>query len=176
VIDGDANDVVAIEQTFNADWNGQNSLPAQAGDDLVWSPNARGQLVTLINNATSSLQIYNEEIQDPQIISALEQAALRGVNVEIDMTSSPNWKSAFTALTNAGVHVRTHAPNAPLYIHAKIIIADSAEAFVGSQNFSSTSLDQNRELGLITSGPNVISSLTKTFAQDWQSATPFLVQ
>ena len=51
-----------------------------------------------INSATSSLDIYNEEMQDPQIISALSQAAQRGVNVEVDMTDSSEWKSAFQTL------------------------------------------------------------------------------
>jgi cardiolipin synthase len=175
VLDVDSNDVTAIEQTFNADWNGKN-ISAQNGDDLVWSPNARGQLITLIDGATSTLDLYNEEMEDPQIISALEQAAARGVNVEVDMTYSANWTSVFAALSNAGVHVRTYAANASLYIHAKVVIADAAQAFVGSQNFSSTSLDQNRELGLITSDPNIVGSLAKTFADDWQNATPLLVQ
>jgi cardiolipin synthase A/B len=175
VLDTDTNDVTAIEQTFDADWDGRQ-IQALDGDDLVWSPNSRNQLLALIDSATSSLDIYNEEMQDPQIISALEQAAGRGVNVEVDMTDSANWKSAFRQLSDAGVHVRTYAANAPLYIHAKVVIADNAEAFVGSENFSSTSLDQNRELGLITSDPDVVSSLAKTFASDWKSATPFLVQ
>ena len=175
VLDADPNDVTAIEQTFDADWNGKQ-IPSQNGDDLVWSPNALGQLLGLIDGATSTLDVYNEEMEDPQIISSLEQAAARGVNVDVDMTYSANWMAAFTELSHAGVHVRTYATNAPLYIHAKVIVADNEEAFTGSQNFSSTSLDQNRELGLVTSDPNVIDSLARTFASDWQSATPFLVQ
>jgi phosphatidylserine/phosphatidylglycerophosphate/cardiolipin synthase-like enzyme len=172
VLDADPNDVAAIERTFDADWNGKQ-IPSQNGDDLVWSPNARGQLLSLIDGATSTLDVYNEEMEDPQIISALEQAAAREVNVQVDMTYSANWTSAFTALSDAGVHVRTYAANAPLYVHAKVVVADGEEAFVGSQNFSSTSLDQNRELGLVTSDPNVVASLARTFATDWQSATPF---
>ena len=175
VLDTDPNDVAAVEQTFNADWNGQQ-VAAHNGDDLVWSPNARGQLLSLIDDATSTLVVYNEEMEDPQIISALEQAAARGVNVEVHMTYSANWKAAFAALSNAGVHIRTYAASAPLYIHAKVIVADGRQAFVGSQNFSSTSLEQNRELGLVTSDPRVVASLVKTFAGDWQNATPFLVQ
>jgi len=175
VVDTDPDDVDSTERTFNADWNGHH-ISSQDGDDLVWSPNAREQLLSLIGNATSSLEVYNEEMQDPQIISALEQAAVRGVNVEVVMTYSANWKTAFASLSNAGVHVRTYAANAPLYIHAKVIIADNAQAFAGSENFSSTSLDQNRELGLVVSDRTTVASIAKIFAADWQNATPFLVQ
>lgn len=175
VLDPDPNDVAAMEQAFSADWNSKN-VAAENGDDLVWSPNSRGQILQLVDSATSSLDVYNEEMQDPQIIAALESAAKRGVNVEVDMTYSATWKSAFQQLAAAGVHVRTSPANAPLYIHAKVVIADGRQAFVGSENFSSTSLDQNRELGLMLSDPSVVSSLSKTFRQDWQTASPFLIQ
>ncbi|MDR3571981.1 MAG: phospholipase D-like domain-containing protein [Candidatus Pacebacteria bacterium] len=172
VIDTDQNDVTAMEQTFNADWSGQR-IPSQNGDHLVWSPNSRDQLLSLIQNATSSLEVYNEEMQDPQIITALEGAAKRGVNVEIDMTYSKQWRQAFDDLSQSGAHIRTYKASAPLYIHAKVIIADAAEAFVGSENFSSSSLDQNRELGLMIADPEIVSRLTEVFQGDWQGATPF---
>ena len=173
ILDNDMNDVSAVEAAFDEDWNG-NQTQAQNDDDLVWSPNSRTQLLALISSAQTSLDIYNEEMQDPQIISALAAAAQRGVNVEVVMTYADEWKDAFQELSNAGVHVRTYAANAPLYIHAKVIIADDKQAFVGSENFSSTSLDQNRELGVMVSDPAVVASLSKTFAQDQQNATPFL--
>ncbi len=35
-----------------------------------------------------------------------------------------------------------------LYIHAKVIDVDGAKAFLGSENFSTASLEYNRELGV----------------------------
>ncbi|HEV3245491.1 MAG TPA: phospholipase D-like domain-containing protein [Candidatus Paceibacterota bacterium] len=175
IVDMDQNDAAAIEQAFDSDWNGQNSQ-AQRGEGLVWSPDSREQILALINGAQSSLEIYNEEMQDAQVISALEAASERGVDVELIMTYSSNWKSAFQELSGAGVHIRTYKASAPLYIHAKVVIADAGEAFIGSENFSSTSLDQNRELGVIVSDPEIVTSLMKTFTDDWSHATPLLVQ
>jgi cardiolipin synthase len=172
VIDTDQNDVAPIEQAFDSDWSA-NDTAAQNGDDLVWSPNSRAQLLALINGATRSLEIYNEEMADEQVTDALTQAAERGVDVEIIMTYSINWRSAFQKLSDAGAHVRTYASGAPLYIHAKAIVADDSEAFVGSENFSSSSLEQNRELGVILSDPSVVSALSKVFASDFAGATPF---
>jgi phosphatidylserine/phosphatidylglycerophosphate/cardiolipin synthase-like enzyme len=54
-----------------------------------------------------------------------------------------------------------------LYMHAKIIVVDNQQAFVGSENISTASLDHNRELGLIVSDQNVLTTLQQTFQQDW---------
>ena len=54
-----------------------------------------------------------------------------------------------------------------LYIHAKIIVADGSKAFVGSENISTQSLDQNRELGILVSDTTVLSKLQSTFQADW---------
>jgi phosphatidylserine/phosphatidylglycerophosphate/cardiolipin synthase-like enzyme len=43
-------------------------------------------------------------------------------------------------------------------VHAKLILADAGLAFVGSQNFSATSLDKNREVGV---------AIADTFGRDW---------
>ena len=61
------------------------------------------------------------------------------------------------------------------YIHAKTVIADygtsTAKAFVGSENFSSNSLNDNRELGLITTDSGVISGLESTFNGDFSGSS-----
>ena len=172
VVDSDSVDVSAIETAFSDDWKSDNVTPSN-GDGLVWSPGSEQALLALINGASTSLDIYNEEMNDTDITSALEDAAHRGVVVHIDMTYASEWKKAFAALTSAGASVRTYAANAPLYIHAKVIVADNAKAFVGSENFSSSSLNKNRELGIVVSDQPTINSLETTFQKDWAEATPF---
>jgi len=54
-----------------------------------------------------------------------------------------------------------------LYMHAKIIVVDGKIAFVGSENISTQSLDQNRELGIIVSDAGVLNTLQQTFQEDW---------
>lgn len=178
--DTDPNDVAAIERTFDADWQSldyawdEGSEPS--GDDLVWSPGSEDELLYLIDSATSSLKIYNEELQDTDIVNALIAAAKRGVHVQLDMTYATNWKPAFTQLAQAGVEVRTYASTSKVrYIHAKMIMVDEATVFVGSENFSSTSMNKNRELGLVLKAPQIIAGLDKVFVSDWASARPFVV-
>ena len=57
-----------------------------------------------------------------------------------------------------------------LYMHAKIIVVDGRRAFVGSENISAQSLDQNRELGIIVADSSVLSTLQQTFLQDWSDS------
>ena len=42
-----------------------------------------------------------------------------------------------------------------------------AKVFIGSENFSSTSLNRNRELGLITSNGSVMSAIASDFSTDF---------
>jgi hypothetical protein len=170
VVDSIPADVAAIVQTFDADWAGQR-ITAPAGSDLVWSPGSQAAQVKLIDSAAGWVDIYNEEMDSAAIESALEADARRGVNVRVTMTADSPWDSAFAHLTAAGVHVRTYAADASLYIHAKMILT-SSHAFLGSENFSDSSMDDNRELGLITSDAAIRSSLSDTFDADYASAAP----
>lgn len=170
-------DVAAILKTFNADFIAAAITPP-LGSHLVWSPtNASAALVKLIRSAQKTLDVENEEMAAPDIVAALTAAAKRGVTVKVTMTLNPAYTSEFTTLTAAGVHIRTYAQTAPLYIHAKVILADAAlptrKAFLGSENFSNASLTRNRELGLILTQRAVVQSLATTLAADFAGATPW---
>lgn len=89
------------------------------------------------------------------------------------MTADPEWDGAFAALTAAGVRVATYPDTSGvLYIHAKTMVIDGTTAFVGSQNFSTSSLDYNRELGVITTDPAVVEPVSATLAGDFAGAAP----
>lgn len=177
VIDRDPRDVAAIEDTFDADFRHAPIIPP-VGDDLVWSPtNSKTELLDIIDSARTSLLIENEEMRYGVIVNALEQAARRGVDVSVCMNDESDYAAAFDALKKAGVKIRTYIPDDPIYIHAKAIVADygtpAARAFVGSENFSSASLNHNRELGLITTRPTVVSRLYATMRKDYAGGTPW---
>jgi cardiolipin synthase A/B len=175
VITTDAGDAAAIEKVFNADFTGATVTPGD-GDDLVWSPtDSQTQLLGIINSATTSLLVENEEMSDTAIVNALVSAASRGVSVQIVMTDDGSYHTEFNKLVAAGAKISTYDPSASLYIHAKVIIADygktGGRTFLGSENFSSNSLTKNRELGLITTGSAIQSSLKSTLTSDFNSGT-----
>lgn len=180
VIDTSPADVAAIVTTFNADYAGHGKgFNPPAGTDLAWSPtNSQDVILSVINGATRTLAVENEEMGYPKVTGALIAAARRGVSVTVTMTDDKSWHTAFGELTKAGVHVRTLRDSKKvLYIHAKAIVADAGRAgrrvFLGSENFSKASLRRNRELGIRTTQAAVITAVSAALAKDFASATPF---
>ncbi len=168
----DLKDIIAIEAAFDSDWKGDRAM-ADNGNDLVWSPGSADTILALINSATTSLDIYALEMDAPDITSALEAATKRGVATRVNMTYATTWKTVLSQLVSAGVAVRTYPSTAKFFIHAKVIIADGKKAFLGSENFSTQSLNLNRELGVLIANPDIIISLENTFETDWAGSRPF---
>ena len=52
------------------------------------------------------------------------------------------------------------------YVHTKMILIDGKTLLVGSMNMSANSLDENRELGLLTLDSGVIENFLQQFDQD----------
>jgi cardiolipin synthase A/B len=168
IVDSNTQDVQAVAAIFQADWN--HSTASFNDSNLVVSPvNARSDFNTLIGSARHTLLVTGEEMNDSGIEQDLVNAAQHGVNVEVILpaprgSSSDSNQSGIDALKQGGIPVRE---DPRLYMHAKIIVIDGKEAFVGSENISAQSLDQNRELGIIVSDGNVLNTLQQTFQTDW---------
>lgn len=159
--------VQAASAIFEADW-AQDAEPLPG--PLVVSPtNARSSLQDLIDGAQTSVDVYAEVLRDPDLLGALEAASLRGVTVRVIISPSASYDAERASLADAGVQVRLLRS---LYVHAKMILVDGQRAFVGSQNISATSLDQNRELGIIVSDPVSLARLSRVFDIDFTAATP----
>ena len=178
VFDTSRADIAAVVATFNADFAHRKITPPD-GADLVWSPtNSQAAILAVIDGARHTLSIENEEMAYSVIITAIEDAARRGVSVKITMTEQSSWNSAFTALTRAGAHVRLYRNSSRvLYIHAKAVVADAGlsdqQVYVGSENFSFSSLRRNRELGTRTTNKPVIAEVSAVLAADYARAVPF---
>ncbi len=177
LIENDAADAAAMERVFAADYAKTSVTPGD-GDDLVWSPtDAQARLLGLINGATRTLTLYSLEMGSTAIVNALVSAVNRGVTVKVVAEDDSSYASEYDTLSAAGASVVTYGSSDALYIHAKAIVADygtgAAKVFLGSENFTSTSLNSNRELGLIIADPAVISSVNGTLATDFANGTPW---
>jgi phosphatidylserine/phosphatidylglycerophosphate/cardiolipin synthase-like enzyme len=159
----------AIE-LFDADWNGS---PPPDPSLLVVSPvNSRATLLSLFESATTSIAVYAEVLNDPEIMDALVSAVERGAVVRMMMSEiagSSLWYEEPGFLARSGVDVRI-LDN--LYVHAKAIIIDGQVLWIGSQNLTANSLDANREVGLITTETVALQRVMATFETDWQAAAP----
>jgi cardiolipin synthase A/B len=165
-------EVEEILRVFEADWSSKAIMPNVPS--LVWSPvNSRTKLTSLIAASTKTLDIYCEEVDDPGTLSAMTAAAKRGVTVRfiaavLSGQGQVNGNAqGITFLQAGGVNA---VCKSFLYIHAKMMLVDyglNAKAFIGSENFSCVSLDDNRECGIIVTEPAILDRLNAIFNADW---------
>ena len=178
VITTDPADVAAIETTFSADFTNAAIIPP-IGDNLVWSPtNSRAALTALIEGATESLLISQEEFADTGIQTLVEAALRRGVAVTLVQENlGGKYSSVLNTLKAAGATIAIFSSKTGYYIHAKTVLADygtpQASLFVGSENFSTDSLNDNRELGLIFSDPTCMDGVHTAVTADYSNGTKF---
>ncbi len=172
IIDSTPQDVQGTIDIFNADWN--RTAEQVTNPNLVISPdNSRNDFVTFINNAKSSLIIEAEEMQDSVVEQAIASAAQRGVNVQVILptpqSGSTDSNAAGIAVIKAGGAQVKEDPQ--LIMHAKMMVADGTNAYVGSINISTNSFDNNRELGVLFTDSGIITTLNQTFQNDWGVST-----
>lgn len=167
-IDDDATDVAAAEAIFTADALGAST--GTPGGRLISSPeSSRPTLLGLVGGAQAALALETEELTDRAVISALLDARARGVAVTVAWPGPAAGAGApFTTLAAAGATVR--AVGAPA-IHGKVIVADDRTLYVGSVNLTPTSLDDNRELGLLLAEPQTAAEVAQIVAADAAGGT-----
>lgn len=175
-----------VEALFDADWRdaetGRRDTPVLHAPSLVVSPvGSRDRLIALIGSARHELVVTVENLGDPAIEDALAAAARRGAAVRAivpscDKNPNPLYNlPAARRLAATGVAIRLMpAPETPEtpYMHAKMILADGAIAYVGSVNFTVNSTTRARELGVIFANPAAAAQIRAIFESDWRRAAP----
>jgi|GEM_PF-705481 len=165
VVTRDPEVVHALLQVFQADWDNRpaGSAPRRV---LVLSPGAEPALRSVLEQP-GPLEIESEELYPGGFLRVME-AKGSALRLLLPTRLSRREREAVAELEAAGVQVRFLAHP---YLHAKLILGSSL-AFIGSQNFSPTSLDHNREVGVLLEG-RVLSVLRAQFARDWARAKRF---
>lgn len=186
-VDDNAADVAEAQAIFLADYAGTSITPT---GNLVVSPtNSRTDLVKLIGTATKSLDIEVEEFADTDtngIVDAVVAVANKGIpvhvtiaNASLDATApaaNSDVKAAGGKVVMSGGTDTTSTSTNP-YIAAKTILIDCvtgtcAAGYVGSENFTVTSLEKNRELGVILSDPTELAKIYTAVNKDFAAGTP----
>jgi cardiolipin synthase len=177
ITDSNAADVAEIEKVFADDFINATVTPT-AATSLIWSPNeAEASLEAVINGAQHTLLVENEEMSSSAIVTALSNRAKAGVAVTVIMTNDDNeYESEFETLTKAGVKVYTYPDTTTgFYIHAKVMVADygdsTAKAYLGSINFSTASMTENRELGQTLTNSTALTELNSALNSDAKGGT-----
>jgi len=175
VIDTDADDVAAIEAVFNADYANKAITPSD-GDNLLWSPtDAESRLLSIVNGATSTLDIEEEELSDTALVNAVVAQAEAGVTVRVVVEDPSDYSSEVSEIENAGGTVVGYSSSTGYYIHAKAVIADyglsDAAVEIGSMNWTDNSLNDNRELGIILNDSAAETVVENQFSSDYAGGT-----
>lgn len=155
---------------FDADWN-REAIDAVNGPLVVSPGNARSEVLALINSSRVQLWMYAEVLQDEEVTAALDAAADRGVDVRIlvNPTTDEEDVTYFLDAMSHGVQIRVLEDP---YVHAKLMIVDGSAALIGSHNYTYTSLELNRELGLVVTDVQSLELVTSIYERDWARAIP----
>jgi len=157
VITRNAKLVQEAARLFEADATRQAFTPALPA--LVISPiNARKQLSALIQAAKKELLIYDPEVSDPSMLRLLEQRASAGVSIRV-----------IGRVTRKTQKIEQHKLS-KIRLHARCIIRDGRQVFIGSQSLREVELGSRREVGVIFRDAKIIAQLVKTFHDDWSAA------
>ena len=168
-------EVAEMVSCFDADWEHKDFKP-QSDSPLIWCPNNGRQRVAQFIDATQhTLWLQNERYQDQVIIERLVRAVTRGVKVHI-LAKPPHSLKPDKLIEGVGglrilqdvgakVHTLKH-----LKLHAKMFLADSERAIIGSINIAPGSFDSRRELAIETNDPKAVKRLEKVAQHDWDQS------
>lgn len=169
VADRAPSDVAELVRVFEGDWRGEPYRPSD--EDLLVSPvNAREKLMGLVAGAGRELFLAAEVAGDPALTNLLASEIKQGVRVRALLGDHENRVPVLVvaqAWMAVGAEVRLQSRP---YLHAKSILADGELAYVGSINLTANSMDNNREIGLLTRTPQALQALSATLEQDWAAA------
>jgi phosphatidylserine/phosphatidylglycerophosphate/cardiolipin synthase-like enzyme len=109
------------------------------------------------------------------VIEHLEAAGKRGVKIRFLLEekglklSEPATLERLRAIPNLTFRVLPYARLSGGIIHAKYMVVDGKQAFIGSQNFDWRSLEQIHETGLRISDATIVAQAQAIFEQDWRA-------
>ena len=127
----------------------------------------------LLNQANDYVYMMSPYlIVDNELRQAMEDAALRGVNVKLILPGIPDKKlvyemaqSHYQRLLDAGVEIYEYTPG---FVHAKVYLADDEIAMVGTINLDYRSLVHNFENGVWMYRCECLKEIKQDFADTLQ--------
>ena len=182
--------VAEFQKLFIETWEKQRGVPLARKDYFPQLENVGNQVVraigsspdepfsliyatllSAINNAESSVYITNAYfVPDPQLLSALKDAARRGVDVKLILPSqTDSWlvfhagRRYYSRLLAAGVKIYQRRG---VILHSKTALIDGVWATVGSTNLDWRSFLHNQEVNAVVLGPEFGAQLNAMFTKD----------
>lgn len=143
-------------------------VPSGPADSLE---TAKLMYLQLINAAQRRLWIASPYfVPDESVVSALQLAALRGVDVRILVPNKPDHMMVgyatfayFDEVHKAGVRMYRYTEG---FLHQKVTLVDNKLALVGTANFDNRSFRLNFEISAICLGDKIVSQVQDMLEKD----------
>lgn len=132
-------------------------------------------LISAINSAETYAYITNAYfVPDPQLLSALENAARRKVDVRLLLPSKTDSnlvyyasRSYYDELLSAGVKIYERQD---ALLHAKTAVIDGVWSTIGSTNLDWLSIEHNQEINAVILGQDFGSEMKSMFEKDMEAS------
>jgi len=168
MVDRDAADIADVQAVFDQDWAAGGGDPPKPADlactRMIVSPvNSKSRIVSFIESAHTTLDVEAFYVTETDTRAAIIAAKQRGVAVRVILEASGDPTETKNLFTAQGIPVHL---SSGFFLHAKLIVADGV-AFVGSENYSYTSLTRNREMGALVFEASQAATIKQQFNTDW---------
>ncbi len=125
-------------------------------ENLILSPtNSREKIKEFLESAKESIIIYTQTLEDSEILGILRGKQEQWLDIRVCTASNES---------NMKKYEKSSLPwkfTNKFYLHGKVIMIDGKSIFIGSQNLTANSLDNNRELGIVFDKNSHIFSTVK---------------
>jgi cardiolipin synthase A/B len=136
----------------------------------------RSRMIREIRFAHESISAEVYILSDLSVASALASALERGVGVRVLVEGEPvggltdSQEEVLRALSNQGCEVFTissfHGFKRYDYLHPKFLVVDGRRTLLASENFASSSMEDNRGWGVVVDSPIIAEGLLEVFDND----------
>jgi len=125
------------------------------------------ELISLIDRATSTLDVALYSFTDDQLGAAVIRAHQRGVAVRVflEERNVSSTGSEAEKLYNEGVHLKVDTASG--LFHHKFAVIDRETVITGSYNWSDSADDDNFENAVVIKCPEIAAAFTQEFERLW---------
>jgi cardiolipin synthase A/B len=154
--------VANIQALFDADRKGKPLKPSQIHPNILVCPiNCRTKIQALIKAASGSIWIQNQYLEDPALLKLVKSKQSASIDIQMVLADNDFAQKVVDTFGKKSISIVTNP-----YPHAKMMLIDDHYLLISSINYSTNSMDHNREIGVIITNRDAIEYFKTRFLQD----------
>lgn len=162
----DSEILTLFEKIFELDFKWEKSSPYN--DSLVISPDySRNKIENLFKWAIKNIDMYFPYLADENLKKILFEKVKSWVKVRliVDKVALKDDSEQIDEFKKAWIEIKDLKKNK---VHAKAVLIDQKYLYVWSENFSTNSLDKNRETWILLKNEDIIAKFQELFNNDFE--------